>query len=78
MRETATFIINQNAAKVVHPFDYETYDLGLKMALTENVRFYEYEIIDNSTKVSRGVTIRKNEKGRVELTKNVKEKFGVN
>lgn len=78
MRETATFIINQNAAKVVHPFDYETYDLGLKMALTENFRFYEYEIIDNSPKVSRELTIRKNEKERVELTRKVKEKFGVN
>ena len=30
VRETATFIINQNTTKVVHPFDLETDDLGVK------------------------------------------------
>ena len=64
-RETATFIINQNTTKVVHPFNLETDDLGVKMALTENIRFYEYEIIDNSPNVSHEVTVRKDEKGRV-------------
>ena len=63
--ETTTFIINQNATKVVHPFDLETDDLGVKMTLTENVRFYEYEIIDDSSNVSHEVTVRKDEKGRV-------------
>ena len=65
MGETTTFIINQNATKVVHPFDLETDDLGVKMTLTENVRFYEYEIIDDSSNVSHDVTVRKDEKGRV-------------
>ena len=35
------------------------------MTLTENVRFYEYKIIDNSSNVSHEVTVRKDEKGKV-------------
>ena len=57
MRETATFTTNQNVTKVVHPFDLETDDLGVKIVLTENVRFYEYETIDNSPNVGHEVSI---------------------
>ena len=49
MRETATFIIIQNATKVVHLFNLETDDLGAKLAVTENVRFYEHEIQKQSS-----------------------------
>ena len=75
VRETATFIINQNTTKVVHHFDLQTDDLGVKMALTENVRFYEYEIIDNSPNLSHEVTVRKEEQGRV-INGTYKERHG--
>ena len=65
MTETATFIINQNPAKVVHLLGLEKNHIRVKIALTQNVGFYEYEQIDISPNVSHEITIRKNEKGRV-------------
>ena len=65
--ETATFIINQNPAKVVHLFGLEK---------NHNVGFYEYEKIDISPNVSHEITISKNEKGRVVINGTYKELQG--
>ena len=65
MRETNTRTINQNATKVLHLFNLETDDLAVKMVLTENVRFYEHEIIDDRPNVSHEVSAKKDKKGKV-------------
>ena len=48
MREPATLIINENTRNVVDSFDLERDYFGVKVKLTENVRLYGYEIIDNT------------------------------
>ena len=48
VREPATLIINKNTRNVVDSFDLERDYFGVKVKLTENVRLYGYEIIDNT------------------------------
>ena len=48
VREPATLIINKNTTNVVDSFDLKRDYLGVKVKLTENVRLYGYEIIDNA------------------------------
>ena len=48
VREPATLIINKNTRNVVDSFDLKRDYLGVKVKLTENVRLYGYEIIDNA------------------------------
>ena len=48
VREPAKLIINKNTRNVVDSFDLKRDYLGVKVKLTENVRLYGYEIIDNA------------------------------
>ena len=41
VKNSATFILNQEKANIEHILDVDSDDLGLKMTKSENVRFYE-------------------------------------
>ena len=66
LKNSASFILNQEKANIEHILDVDSDDLGLKTTKSENVHFYELSYgKDNLIQVRHVVTVEKNDPGQV-------------
>ena len=78
VKNSATFILNQEKANIEHILDVDSDDLGLKITKSENVRFYELSYGKDKFDTTKPPDYsRKNDRGQV-ISGTYKERNGNN